>query len=54
VEALSDAPLEEVNWVTQQIASNDVAKDIPHKIVAYADLTQEPNVVEDLLKSYVL
>lgn len=54
IEALSNLPLAEANWVTHQInLHTELVGNIPHKIVAYADLTQDSNVVEELLSAYV-
>lgn len=54
IEALSNKPLEEANWVRELIKTHEtLVGDIPHRIVAYADLTQESKVVEELLAAYV-
>eukprot|EP01127_Copromyxa_protea_P011040 TRINITY_DN2743_c0_g1_i4.p1 TRINITY_DN2743_c0_g1~~TRINITY_DN2743_c0_g1_i4.p1 ORF type:complete len:230 (+),score=46.47 TRINITY_DN2743_c0_g1_i4:2-691(+) len=51
IEALSNKPLAEANWVTEQINS-DVVSSVAHKIVAYVDFSQDAEVVEELLKTY--
>lgn len=54
VEAISDDPAKEVNWVTSVVSNRAIEgnEDIGHKIVAYADLSAATEEVCSVLDAY--
>eukprot|EP01126_Amoeba_proteus_P026884 TRINITY_DN2660_c0_g2_i3.p1 TRINITY_DN2660_c0_g2~~TRINITY_DN2660_c0_g2_i3.p1 ORF type:complete len:117 (+),score=15.93 TRINITY_DN2660_c0_g2_i3:173-523(+) len=51
IEALSNDPLKEIEWVTQ-ICGIEL-HNIPHRVVAYVDFSSDPADVETRLSTYV-
>jgi hypothetical protein len=56
VEAISDDPAKEVNWVTSIVSNKAIEgnQDICHKIVAYADLSAPTEELCSVLDEYVI